>query len=187
VRRRPIASVQETDARSDRRDFLPWRIRRMTRFSSPDMEGGVTTVYGVLGVDPEADTATIRHAYRALARRHHPDFGGDTRYMARINDAWHVISHPERRADYDRQLRRPLARPVSRVGHTVMRFGQYEGWSLADIAEVDENYLLWLSRMTVGRPLRREITAVLAERSAALEARRPRPNVRKRRWGVLSR
>ena len=187
VRRRPIASVQETDARSDRRGFRPWRIRRMTRFSSPDMEGRVTTVYGVLGVDPEADTATIRHAYRALARRHHPDFGGDTRYMARINDAWHVISHPERRADYDRHLRRPLARSVSRVGHTVMRFGQYEGWSLADIAEVDENYLLWLSRMTVGRPLRREITAVLAERSAALEARRPRPNVRKRRWGVLSR
>jgi curved DNA-binding protein CbpA len=159
----------------------------MTRFSSPDTEGRVTTVYGVLGVDPSADTATIRHAYRALARRHHPDFGGDTRYMARINDAWHVISHPERRADYDRQFRRPLARPVSREGHTVMRFGQYEGWSLADIAEVDENYLLWLSRMTVGRPLRREITAVLAERSAALEARRPRPNVRKRRWGVLSR
>ena len=60
-------------------------------------------MYAVLGVDPDADTATIRRAYRALARRHHPDFGGDTRYMARINDAWHVISHPERRADYDRQ------------------------------------------------------------------------------------
>jgi hypothetical protein len=68
-----------------------------------------------------------------------------------------------------------------------MRFGQYEGWSLADIAEIDENYLHWLSRMTIGRPLRREISTLLAERSAALEVRRPQPNVRKRRWSVLSR
>lgn len=147
----------------------------------------MTTLYAVLGVQPEADTATIRRAYRALARRHHPDFGGDTRHMPRINDAWHVVSHPQRRAGYDRQLRRPVARAISREGHTVMRFGQYEGWSLADIAEVDEDYLHWLSRMTIGRPLRREISQLLAERSAALEARRPRPNVRKRRWGVLSR
>jgi len=143
-------------------------------------------LYAVLGVDRDADTAAIRRAYRALARRHHPDFGGDTRQMARINDAWHVISHTQRRADYDRQLRRPVARSISHDGHTVMRFGQYEGLSLAEIAEVDEDYLLWLSRMTIGRPLRREISELLAERSAALEARRPGAAVRKRRWGVLS-
>jgi hypothetical protein len=107
--------------------------------------------------------------------------------MVSINEAWHVLGSSERRASYNRQLRTPAPRRDPRDGQTVMAWGQYEGWSLADIAKVDENYLLWLSRMTVGRPLRREITAVLAERSAALEARRPRPNVRKRRWGVLSR
>ena len=31
----------------------------------------------VLGVEPDADQAAIRNAYRALARRHHPDAGGD--------------------------------------------------------------------------------------------------------------
>jgi hypothetical protein len=67
-----------------------------------------------------------------------------------------------------------------------MRFGQYEGWSLADIAEVDEDYLHRLSRMPAGRPLQREIARSLAERSAAQEARRPKPIVPKRRWGVLS-
>jgi len=62
-----------------------------------------------------------------------------------------------------------------------MDFGKYEGWSLAEIAKIDDNYLLWLSRMPVGRPLQREIGELLAERSAAVEARRPTPVARKRR------
>jgi hypothetical protein len=35
-------------------------------------------------------------------------------------------------------------------------------WSSADIANVDENYLLWLSRMPVGRSLQREIDELVA-------------------------
>lgn len=31
--------------------------------------------YSVLGVSPDADEEAIRHAYRALARRYHPDRG----------------------------------------------------------------------------------------------------------------
>jgi molecular chaperone DnaJ len=144
-------------------------------------------LYAVLGVDPEADTPTIRRAYRELARRHHPDFGGDTRQMVSINDAWHVLSNRERRASYDRQLRRPVPRPSSHDGATVMDFGQYEGWSLTDIARIDDNYLQWLSRMPIGRPLQREITQLLAEQAAAAEARRPTPIVRERRRGPFSR
>ena len=147
----------------------------------------VTNLYAVLGVDPEADTSTIRRAYRELARRHHPDFGGDTQQMISINDAWHVLGDPERRASYNLQLRRPGPRSIARDGHTVMDFGRYEGWSLANIARVDEDYLRWLSRMPVGRPLQREISQLLAERSAALEARRPTPVATKRRWGLISR
>jgi hypothetical protein len=63
-----------------------------------------------------------------------------------------------------------------------MEFGQYEGWSLGHIAKVDENYLLWLSRMPVGRRLQREIAQLLEERSAAMEERRPKPIARKRGW-----
>lgn len=146
----------------------------------------MTTLYAVLGVATDADAATIRRAYRALARRHHPDFGGDTDKMVVINDAWHVLRDPERRARYDQQLRRPIPTPKRGDGHTVMDWGQYEGWSLADIAKVDENYLLWLSRMPVGRPLQREIGEVLAERAAGDDARAPAPITRKRR-GFFSR
>ena len=146
----------------------------------------MTTLYAVLDVNPEADTATIRRAYRELARRHHPDFGGDAAEMVRINEAWHVLSHAERRATYDRQLRRSPRRSSS-DGHTVMDWGQYEGWSLAEIAIVDDNYLQWLSRMPIGRPLQGEISELLAERSAASEARRPAPAIPKRRWSLFSR
>jgi len=62
-----------------------------------------------------------------------------------------------------------------------MDFGKYEGWALDEIGKVDDNYLLWLVRMPVGRPLQREIGELLAERSAAVEARRPTPVARKRR------
>jgi molecular chaperone DnaJ len=147
----------------------------------------VTTLYAVLGVDQEADLLTIRRAYRELARRNHPDFGGDTRRMISINEAWHVLRDPQRRATYNAQLRRPVRRPASPDGHTVMDWGQYEGWSLGEIAKLDENYLLWLIRMPIGRPLQREINELLTERSDALEALRPAPTTRKRRWGPLSR
>jgi len=145
----------------------------------------MTTFYTVLGVHLDADTATIRRAYRALAWRHHPDFGGDTHAMVVINDAWHVLRDQERRASYDRELRRPIPRRSSDDGHTVLDFGQYEGWSLADIATIDENYLLWLGRMPIGRRFQREIDDLLAERTAAEEARRPAPTARRRR-GLFS-
>lgn len=61
--------------------------------------------YDVLGVVPGADPATIRQAYVALARRHHPDRpGGDAAQMRAINDAWAVLSDPLRRSRYDRSL-----------------------------------------------------------------------------------
>jgi curved DNA-binding protein CbpA len=142
-------------------------------------------LYSVLGVGLEADTPTIRRAYRELARSHHPDFGGDTRRMMSINEAWHVLSDPERRASYNKQLLRPVPKPSSRDGHTVMDFGRYEGWSLADIVKHDDDYLQWLSRTPTGRPLRREISELLAERAAAIEALRPALNPPKRRWSRL--
>jgi curved DNA-binding protein CbpA len=141
-------------------------------------------LYAVLAVDAKADIETIRHCYRELARRHHPDFGGDARRMMSLNEAWHVLSGPERRASYDRQLLRPVPRSSSRDGHTVMDFGRYEGWSLADIVKHDDDYLEWLSRTPTGRPLRREISQLLAgpgDRGAPTDAEA------RRLWSRLSR
>lgn len=62
--------------------------------------------YVVLGVPRTATRQEIAHAYRALARLHHPDAGAPaTEEMVRINDAWHILSDPARRALWDRKYK----------------------------------------------------------------------------------
>lgn len=67
------------------------------------------THYDTLGVAPGASADEVKAAYRALARHLHPDRrAGDERAasaMARVNEAWRVLSDPARRAAYDRELR----------------------------------------------------------------------------------
>jgi molecular chaperone DnaJ len=71
------------------------------------------THYERIGVSPDASHDQIRAAYRRLARRHHPDADdGDTDRMAALNEAWHVLSDPGRRAMYDASLR-TVPRPTA--------------------------------------------------------------------------
>ncbi len=58
--------------------------------------------YRILGVDRGADDKTIKSAYRKLARRYHPDVnkGQDARFKE-INEAYEVLSDPEKRRRYD--------------------------------------------------------------------------------------
>jgi len=57
--------------------------------------------YEVLQVHPRAEADVIRAAYRTLARKYHPDHGGDALRMIAINDAWDVLGDPVARAAYD--------------------------------------------------------------------------------------
>src|SRR5260221_8386857 len=70
-------------------------------------------LYALLEVSPESDTATIRNAFRRLARRYHPDVAntGSVSHMQRLNAAYQVLSDPERRRVYDAQ--RLASRPPS--------------------------------------------------------------------------
>jgi len=72
------------------------------------------TLYDVLGVAPGATAAEVRAAYRQAARRHHPDRRGDVDAMARVNEAWQVLGHPERRRQYDLSLSVAVAAPPQR-------------------------------------------------------------------------
>ena len=67
------------------------------------------THYTVLGVSPNASADVIRRAYREAVRRTHPDVARSTSTtasdMARITEAWSVLSDPSRRAAYDASLR----------------------------------------------------------------------------------
>jgi curved DNA-binding protein CbpA len=57
--------------------------------------------YEVLQVHPRAESEVIRAAYRILARKYHPDHGGDPLRMIALNDAWDVLGDPAQRAAYD--------------------------------------------------------------------------------------
>ena len=59
--------------------------------------------YAILGVPIDADSETLKRAYRQLARRYHPDVAGSAGaiQMKRINRAYDVLSDPEKRLNYD--------------------------------------------------------------------------------------
>ena len=60
--------------------------------------------YRILGVDRKADDKAIKSAYRKLARKHHPDVSkgaGAAEKFKEINEAYEVLSDPEKRRRYD--------------------------------------------------------------------------------------
>ncbi len=62
--------------------------------------------YRVLGVSRSAQPEEIKKAYRQLARKHHPDVNPNNRsaeeQFKRVQEAYDVLSDPEKRARYDR-------------------------------------------------------------------------------------
>lgn len=61
--------------------------------------------YEILGVDRTATPDEIRKAFRRLARKYHPDVSKEADAEARmkeVNEAYAVLSDPEKRAAYDR-------------------------------------------------------------------------------------
>ena len=62
--------------------------------------------YAILGVHPTAEIAVIEAAYKALAKRYHPDVSQndpeDThRRMQEINEAHEILSNTTKRKEYD--------------------------------------------------------------------------------------
>ncbi len=63
--------------------------------------------YKILGVQRDASEAEIKKAYRKLAREFHPDRNQNNKAEAeakfkKINEAYEVLSNPDKKAQYDR-------------------------------------------------------------------------------------
>jgi preprotein translocase subunit Sec63 len=72
---------------------------------SPQKTSSKRNYYEVLGVDRYATGSEIKRAFRELAFRYHPDHNskaGAEEKFKEINEAYEALSHPEKRAAYDR-------------------------------------------------------------------------------------
>jgi hypothetical protein len=83
----------------------------------------VTSLYGLLGVPPDASADEIRRAYYRAARQLHPDVNPEAdadAAMRRLNDAWAILGDPVARERYDARLSPPAplrpARPPEASG-----------------------------------------------------------------------
>ena len=98
------------------------------------------TLYDTLGVERDASDKDIRKAFRRLALKHHPDrFAGDKRAEAEerfqgITEAFNVLSHPESREKYDKEIShgtdaksmdaKEISRRLAAKGSQLMREGK---------------------------------------------------------------
>lgn len=78
--------------------------------------------YEILGVDRKATAKELKHAYRQLARKWHPDLNRDNpelaeKKMTEINVAYSVLSDEVSRIDYDKKLDAE-AKQSARTGRT---------------------------------------------------------------------
>jgi curved DNA-binding protein CbpA len=132
--------------------------------------------YEVLEVHPRAHQEVVQAAYRVLAALYHPDrdqSGASNQRMAELNAAYAKVRTLDLRQLYDRERKlQRQAQPAIQQGYAAqppdqdaakrpLDFGRYAGYTIAQIARSDPDYLRWLSRHSAGVRFRAEIEAQL--------------------------
>lgn len=71
--------------------------------------------YEVLQISPKADPAIVKSAYYTQLKtlKKHPDLGGSHEESTRLNEAYEILSDPDRRREYDKQFFKGLVSMAS--------------------------------------------------------------------------
>ena len=79
----------------------------------------LTDYYGILGLPRTATQSDVKKRYRRLARRTHPDVNQGLKVAEElfklVNEAYNVLSNPERRRQYDASLRVASEKSAPRI------------------------------------------------------------------------
>lgn len=67
----------------------------------------MTNPYDILGVDNSSSDADIKTAYRRMAKKHHPDAGGDEKHFAEISNAYDQIKNADSRFNWEQSQTNP--------------------------------------------------------------------------------
>lgn len=79
--------------------------------------------YKILQISPDAAPEVIQMAYKALAKKYHPDLNPDNaeqaqEQMKELNEAFEVLSNPEKRARYDAEQKSAESASASTASQT---------------------------------------------------------------------
>jgi|GEM_PF-1418296 len=136
-----------------RRGVTPeYVVDRATVLLAAMQERRRTDLYRILGVAPLASGDMIRQRWIEVAKRSHPDMGGDGVHFRRAKEAYEVLRDPGRRAEYER--------------FWLQAHGPFER-----IAPAEEREHLELARRTP-RPAPAPVAAVELRRAAAADGPR---------------
>lgn len=128
--------------------------------------------YDTLEINPTASQAEIKKAYRRLAKRFHPDSNQETAShdrIAEINVAYEILSDPQQRQFYDRQLEytthhrysrfdpQPARSNGDRQQRTAAAQNEYKQRRTG--RDADEQLQLWLNQ--VYQPVNRWLCRIL--------------------------
>lgn len=98
-------------------------------------KGTMKDYFTILGVNAEASEDDIKRAYRTLAMKHHPDRGGDQAKFQEIQEAYSVLTDPQRRAEWEAQRHgNPFGQGMPGGFHFNFNFGgPGQGFDINDI------------------------------------------------------
>ena len=124
--------------------------------------GAITNHYKTLNINPTATQAEIKQAYRRLVKVLHPDSNKETaghEQIIRLNAAYEVLSDPQRRHYYDRELSEKPQQPKPDIRHNYRKkeTGQ----------DADEQIEQWLKK--VYKPVNRMLTHILTPLKKEIE------------------
>ncbi|MGA9378475.1 MAG: J domain-containing protein [Phormidium sp.] len=118
--------------------------------------------YQTLQVGPRATQAEIKQSYRRLAKLFHPDSQQKTanhEQIVRLNAAYEILSDPQRREFYDRQLKNGSFGAVGNWQQRTKAAQRQYQKQRQTVHDIDQQIQLWLS--LVYQPVNRLISRII--------------------------